>query len=80
MVKNNKKPRLRFKGFTDEWEQRKLKDFIIYKSSSLTIKDSDINGKYDLYDANSIIGKTNWGQISSELYFYYKRWRGSRKN
>ena len=24
MVKNNKKPRLRFKGFTDEWEQRKL--------------------------------------------------------
>ena len=66
MVKNNKKPRLRFKGFTDEWEQRKLKDFIIYKSSSLTIKDSDINGEYDLYDANSIIGKTNWGQISSD--------------
>ena len=26
MVKNNKKPRLRFKGFTDEWEQRKLKE------------------------------------------------------
>ena len=26
MVKNNKKPRLRFKGFTDEWEQRKLGD------------------------------------------------------
>ena len=25
MVKNNKKPRLRFKGFTDEWEQRKFK-------------------------------------------------------
>ena len=24
MVKNNKKPRLRFKGFTDEWEQRKV--------------------------------------------------------
>lgn len=24
MVKNSKKPRLRFKGFTDEWEQRKV--------------------------------------------------------
>lgn len=65
--KNQEKtPKIRFKGFFDAWEQRKLKDFIIYKSSSLTIKDSDINGKYDLYDANSIIGKTNWGQISSD--------------
>ena len=65
--KNQEKtPKIRFKGFFDAWEQRKLKDFIIYKSSSLTIKDSDINGEYDLYDANSIIGKTNWGQISSD--------------
>ena len=30
MVKNNKKPRLRFKGFTDEWEQRKLGDTKTY--------------------------------------------------
>ena len=29
MVKNDKKPRLRFKGFTDEWEQRKLGEIAI---------------------------------------------------
>ena len=27
MEKNNKKPRIRFKGFTNAWEQRKLDDF-----------------------------------------------------
>ena len=27
MKKNEQKPKIRFKGFTDAWEQRKLKDF-----------------------------------------------------
>ena len=27
MADNDKKPRLRFKGFTDSWEQRKLGDY-----------------------------------------------------
>lgn len=27
-MKNNKKPRLRFKGFNDDWEQRKLGDIV----------------------------------------------------
>ena len=53
------KPNIRFKGFTDDWEHRKLKDFADYKSSSLTIKDYKEEGKYDLYDANQIIGKTD---------------------
>ena len=58
-MSNNLKPKIRFKGFTDTWEQRKLKDFADYKSSSLTIKDCKEEGKYDLYDANQIIGKTD---------------------
>ena len=52
-------PEIRFSGFTDPWEQCKLKDFADYKSSSLTAKDCKEEGKYDLYDANQIIGKTD---------------------
>ncbi|WP_245601755.1 restriction endonuclease subunit S, partial [Mycoplasmopsis opalescens] len=52
-------PKIRFKGFNESWEQCKLKDFAIYKSSSLTVKDCKNEGKYDLYDANQIIGKTD---------------------
>lgn len=50
-------PELRFAGFTDPWEQRKLKEFSKYVPSTLTVKDIDENGKYDLYDANNWIGK-----------------------
>lgn len=56
-------PKIRFKGFTKDWEQRKLSSFCNYTSSSLTAKDIDDNGKYDLYDANTLIGKTNRGCI-----------------
>ena len=52
-------PRIRFKGFEEDWEQRKLKYFADYKSSSLTVKDCKEEGKYDLYDANQVIGKTD---------------------
>ena len=58
-----RKPKLRFQGYTDDWEQRKLSSFCNYTSSSLTAKDIDDNGKYDLYDANTLIGKTNRGCI-----------------
>ena len=58
-----KVPEIRFDGFTYDWEQRKLSSFCNYTSSSLTAKDIDDNGKYDLYDANTLIGKTNRGCI-----------------
>lgn len=53
------RPAIRFKGFTEEWEVRKLGEVGEYQSSSLTAQNIDENGKYDLYDANSLIGKTN---------------------
>ena len=59
-------PKLRFPGFTEDWEQRKLEDICSYQSSSLTINDIDENGQYDLYDANSLIGKTNKGYMKME--------------
>ena len=58
------KPEIRFQGYTEDWEQRKLSSFCNYVSSSLTAKDIDDNGRYDLYDANILIGKTNRGCIA----------------
>lgn len=56
MVKNSKKPRLRFKGFTDEWEQRKVSD-LAYRYDNLrlpiTAKDR-ISGRTPYYGANGI--------------------------
>ena len=41
MNTNKKAPKLRFKGFTDDWEQRKLNDFVTIRRG-LTYKPSDI--------------------------------------
>ena len=66
MKKSNNKPELRFLGNTDEWEQCKLENICEYKSSALTAKDVDVDGKYDLYDANSLIGTTNKGFMDED--------------
>ena len=59
MTDLEQKPRLRFKGFTEAWEQRKLNEIVSYASSSLSAKDAADDGKWNLYDANHLIGKTN---------------------
>ena len=41
------------------WEQRKLCEIADYTPSSLSAKDAIYDGKYDLFDANSLIGKAN---------------------
>jgi type I restriction enzyme, S subunit len=43
--------------FSNTWEQRKLNELCEYTSSNLTANDAKSEG-YDLYDANSVIGKT----------------------
>lgn len=52
-------PRLRFDGFSGEWEEKKLKDISFSVSSSLTSKSTLKNGKYPLYDAGGVIGYIN---------------------
>ena len=52
-------PSIRFKGFTDVWEECKLEEICNYYASSLSAKHINNEGIYDLYDANTIIGKTN---------------------
>ena len=56
---NETTPKIRFKGFTEAWEQRKLNEIVSYASSSLSAKDAADDGKWNLYDANQLIGKTN---------------------
>lgn len=46
-------------GYTDAWEQRKLSEIASYQPSNLSASNTDINGRFDLYDANGVIGKTN---------------------
>ena len=58
-MEKSRKPKIRFKGYNDDWEQRKLNEFTKYSSSSLTVKDIDETASYDLYDANEEIGKTD---------------------
>ena len=66
MAENSKKPRIRFKGFTEEWEQRKLNEVSSYEASNLTAQDNNLNGHYDLYDANELIGKTDKSYIKKD--------------
>ena len=66
-VNNNKKPRLRFKGFTGDWEQRKVtevgKVFIGLVTTmtknytdigTLLIRNSDIKDNHFEFDSNPI--------------------------
>ena len=50
----------------DDWEQRKLSEIVSYTASALSAKDVSDSGCYDLYDANSVIGKTNDGIMDHE--------------
>lgn len=47
--KNSKQPVLRFKGFHDDWEQRKLGDVTDIKTGSRNHQDSVENGKYPFF-------------------------------
>lgn len=57
----NKVPEIRFKGFTDEWEQRKLGDVAQeFKSgNSLKADEIDITGDYPVYGGNGLRGYTS---------------------
>ncbi|MDT2782693.1 restriction endonuclease subunit S [Vagococcus fluvialis] len=59
---NEKFPELRFEGFTDAWEQCKLKDITSYESSKYSSSQFDeieSNGNYPIFDANKEIIKTD---------------------
>ncbi|MDN6195073.1 MAG: restriction endonuclease subunit S, partial [Atopostipes suicloacalis] len=51
-----KYPKMRFEGFTEQWEEKKLNEISNYHTSSVSSKDVKEIGKYKLYDANELIG------------------------
>ena len=65
MKKNNKTPKLRFSGYTDDWEQRKLTDFVdffsgltytpgdIQESGTLVLRSSNVNNG-EIVDADNV--------------------------
>ena len=40
------KPKIRFKGFTDDWEQRKFEQFALYRNGKAHENDISDNGKF----------------------------------
>lgn len=53
--KNSQKtPNLRFKGFTDDWEQRKLKEVSVYSNGGSYENDVKESGKYELITLKSV--------------------------
>lgn len=58
---HEKKPKLRFKGFTDDWEQRKLGDCCREFKSGSFIPASDIEerGEYPVFGGNGLRGYTS---------------------
>ena len=55
MSEYNNVPKIRFKGFTDVWEQRKLGELYNFRYGDGNHNPSN-GGKYDVYGANGIIG------------------------
>ena len=71
-----KLPKIRFKGFEGAWEEKRLKNLVDYTTSSISAKDAKIDWKYDLYDANGIIWKTDIEWIKQQYITIIKDWAG----
>lgn len=54
MNKISNVPQIRFKGFTDAWEQRKLSEVIEYRNGKGKEDKQSSSGKYELINLNSI--------------------------
>ena len=59
----NKKPAIRFKGFTDAWEQRELKNITSLITKGTTPKDKSGNGEVNFIKVENIDSSS--GEISS---------------
>lgn len=60
------KPRIRFKGFTGDWEQRKLGDVTNIKTGSRNQQDSVANGKYPFFIRSEKIEKLDEYDFDTE--------------
>ena len=75
-MENNKNPNIRFKGFTDPWEQRKLSEFVeffsgltytpndVQESGTLVLRSSNVNNS-EIVDADNVY--VNPQVVNSEM-------------
>ena len=70
-------PEIRFKGFTDTWEQRKLGEIYIFQYGEFNNNPSN-GGIYPVYGANGIIGGyTNYNAENSVIIGHMGEYAGS---
>lgn len=74
-MENNKTPSIRFKGFIDPWEQRKLEDIaerVTRKNSNLVSElPLTISAQYGLIDQNEFFDKRVASKDVSDYYLIY---------
>lgn len=58
-MKDRKKPAIRFKGFTDDWEQRKVNEICSISTGKSNTQDKIDDGKYPFYVRSPIIERSN---------------------
>src|SRR5574344_1179309 len=56
MSNNEKIPKIRFKGFTEDWEQRKVGEITNSIDTGRSKFVSNGNGKYEILGSTSVIG------------------------
>lgn len=77
MPQNTKKPQLRFKGFTDDWEQRKLGEIYNFEYGQFNNNPNN-GGPYPVFGANGIIGfYSNYNAINSIIIGHMGEYAGS---
>ena len=70
-------PNIRFKGFIEPWEQRKLGDIYTFKYGEFN-NNPDNSGKYPIYGANGIIGGyTDWNAENSSVIGHMGAYAGT---
>ena len=77
MPENAKKPQIRFKGFTDAWEQRKLGEIYNFEYGQFNNNPNN-GGPYPVFGANGIIGfYSNYNAINSIIIGHMGEYAGS---
>lgn len=67
MSKEKLVPKLRFRGFDDEWKINKLKDLLTVKSSTISINQLDDNtGHYPLYGASGFLKNIDFCEMERD--------------
>ena len=56
---NDKTPSIRFKGFTDDWEQRKVKEICSISTGKSNTQDRVDEGIYPFYVRSPIVERSN---------------------